>query len=185
MVAAKLQHPGIFLGGLSENGDVVEIFAEDRVVAFLSLKELVAFHDLLNLLKTPWAERGRNQSESGRTLRGIQFLEADASARNERSWQVGPVGSLLRVIKCEQHALPLLRIEGRKESICGAHDSCGCCLRRDVRQRRADQGQSKEAADHSKRKNSHLLFSFSSRAPNLLPTVPAAALRSPSSGRSS
>src|SRR5208337_2910263 len=70
MVATKLQHPGIFLGGLSENGDVVKVFAEDRVVAFLSLKELVAFHDLLNLLKTPLAERGRNQSQERTKLAG-------------------------------------------------------------------------------------------------------------------
>ena len=50
-------------------------------------------------------------------------FEADASARNEGYREVGPVCALLLVVKWEQYALPLLVIESRKESICGAHDS--------------------------------------------------------------
>src|SRR5271169_4158136 len=99
MVPSKLQHPWVLLGGLPQNGDVVKVFAEDRVAAFLGFEDLVTFHDLLYLLKAPSAEPGRNQSHSGRTLSSVQFLEAEATTRNERSWQVGPVCLLLFVVK--------------------------------------------------------------------------------------
>lgn len=101
----------------------MEIFAEDRVVSFLDLVDLVAFHNLLNLLKTSSAEGGRNQSQSGITLSGIHFLEAYATTRNERRREVGPACPLLLIVKCKQHFLALLLIERRKEFICGAHDS--------------------------------------------------------------
>src|SRR6266566_9984366 len=83
MVAAKLQHPGILFRRLSRNRNVVKIFAEDRFVS-LDLENLVAFHNLLNFLKTLSTERGRDQSQSGRTLSGIQFFEAEAGPGNER-----------------------------------------------------------------------------------------------------
>src|ERR1700736_1853381 len=117
MVPSELQHPGIFFGRLSQNRNVVEIFPEDRVVSFGNLVDLVAFHDLLDLLKTPSAERGRDQSKSCRTLSGIQFCEADAGPVNERYREVGPACPLLFVVKCEEHSLPLLLIERRKKNV--------------------------------------------------------------------
>jgi hypothetical protein len=45
-----LPHPRIFFGGLAKNRNVVQIFSEYRIVSFLDLVDLVAFHDLLNLL---------------------------------------------------------------------------------------------------------------------------------------
>src|ERR1700756_1587788 len=101
MVTSKLQHPRIFLGGLSQHGNIVEILAEDRVVSFADLVDLVAFHDLLNFLKTSSAEGGCNQSQSGIPLSGIHFLEADTSTRNERRREVGPACPLLFVVKCK------------------------------------------------------------------------------------
>jgi hypothetical protein len=51
MVAAQLQHPGILFGGLAENGNVIELFTEDRIVASVDLEDFVALHNLLNLFK--------------------------------------------------------------------------------------------------------------------------------------
>src|SRR5947207_7166248 len=106
MVAAKLQHPGF-----SQNRNIVKIFAKDRVVSFFDLVNLVAFHNLLDLLKTPATKGGRDKSQSSRTLSGIQFLEADAGPGNERYREVGPACSLLFVVDGEEHTLPLLLIE--------------------------------------------------------------------------
>src|SRR6266567_3153473 len=101
MMSPKLQHPGIFSGRLPQNRNVVKIFAEDRVVSFLDLVNLVAFHNLLDLLKTPSAESGRDKSQSGITLNGIHFLEAYAGPGHERYRQVGPACPLLFVVKCK------------------------------------------------------------------------------------
>ena len=37
MVAAELQHPGILFGGCSQDGNVIEILAEHRVVSFAAV----------------------------------------------------------------------------------------------------------------------------------------------------
>jgi len=57
MMTAELQHPRVFFGGRSQNGDKKEILAEHRVVSSLIFSASSPVNDLLNLLEAPAAQR--------------------------------------------------------------------------------------------------------------------------------
>jgi len=94
-----------------------------------SLQHLVAIHNLLNLLKTTWAECRCNQRHRGRALGVVQVFHRKTSPWHNRDREIRPPFPLLLVVVREQHFLPLLRVQARDERVRGVHDSDSLRLR--------------------------------------------------------
>src|ERR1700679_2218040 len=78
--------------------------------------DLVAFHDLLDLLIASLAKSHGEQVHRSGALRGRHLLEAHTAARDEAGGQVRPSRSLLLIVEGIQDTVTLLRIETGNEA---------------------------------------------------------------------
>jgi hypothetical protein len=73
--------------------------------------DLIALHNLLNLLKTARAERRRHQRHRSGTLSRSHVFQTDSGSGDGAGGKIRPAFALLFVIESEHYLLPLLLIQ--------------------------------------------------------------------------